>query len=112
MNTEVLFLRISPELKREIRRQCGGESLNKRCVEILQREFEVPPCYDADGEPLQCPECGSVRLYRSVKDTAGGEVIEFAVVCHGCKARVGYWACGEYDPSYAEKHAKRISGSG
>lgn len=63
-------------------------------------------CYEPDGTPKVCPECGHGTFTDEVKSSidmgvpGGGLPCEIEYRCAACKTSVAYWAYGHFDSAY------------
>jgi len=63
--------------------------------------------FKEDGQPIKCPQCGSVDLKERVTDMIEHTVCETEVKCANGHY-LGHWAYGSWDPSFEEDARNHI----
>lgn len=66
----------------------------------LKLAFRRDRYFADDGHPRRCLFCDCTDVREKTTAMVGWTAAEIEARCHHCKAQVGYWAYGYWDPSY------------
>jgi len=69
----------------------------KRFLRFFIRRFY----YRADGKPIKCEYCGSKDIDCFAQVRVENTNCEEEYFCADCRRGAGYWAYGNFDPSYS-----------